>query len=380
MENKVKEFDLKLAKTISLIEESELFHDTSEICQGFSESHLLFLTSYLGITVAIAIADGQLYESEAEYIIKGIPKGIMLDEKMKNSLVQLNLSKAILAQGHSVTIPHYIAYLKNQMKEDDIVKVIKLLFSLGCADGELVPREEKLTIQIARRFGLPDGKIKQIRDYCLKNKLTKKPYDKEINLINKLKNVEQHFDKKRFVKPLKETQIQEFSASLETSPLFFFFKKKCPGVKQGELLFITSFLGTAFSFISSDQEIHEKEVSYIAHQFSLWYNLESDTLSTLVDICIYLTEQNSHIERFNKIYLEILSLLFDNQEKERFTVMLFNLADSDGDLSSIELVTIEKISKAFNLSEEKVRDLKNQAIGIEGSFKILKSASTWDML
>ena len=376
----MKEFDLKLAKAISLIEESELFEDTSEICQGFKEGHLLFLTSYFGITVAVAVADGKLFESEVDYITNGIPQSIKLSEEIKSSLVELNLSKALLANGYSVTIPHYISYLKKVMPEDDIIKIVKLLFFLGCADGNLSQEEEKLIIQMSRRFGLSDGKIKQIRDYSLKKKIDKSKTDKEVTLLKKAKSLEQKFDKKRFLKNLKDEDSTEYDLKLKQSPLYFSIKQTCSTVKLEDLLFITSYLGTAFSFIASDDDIHEKEISYIRSQFTLWYTLEEETINTLFDICIYLTEKKAHTEAYNLIYTEILSKLFDKQEKENFTLMLLNLAEKDDNISPLELLIIDKISETFDFDNETLTNLKNQANGIDGSFKIIKSASSWDML
>jgi uncharacterized tellurite resistance protein B-like protein len=376
----VQEFDLKLAKTISLIEESELFEDTSEICQGFKESHLLFLTSYFGITVAVAVADGKLFESEVDYIANGIPQSIKLSEEIKSSLVELNLSKALLANGYSVTIPHYISYLKKVMSEDDIIKIVKLLFFLGCADGNLSQEEEKLIIQMSRRFGLSDGKIKQIRDYSLKSKIEKLKVDKEVTFLKKAKSLEQVFDKKRFLNNLSDEDAMDFDLRLKQSPLYFSIKQICSTIKLEDLLFITSYLGTAFSLIASDGDIHEKEVSYIRSQFTLWYALEEDTINTLFDISIYLTEKKAHTEAYNLIYTEILSKLFDKQEKETFTIMLLNLAEKDDNISPLELLIVDKISETFDFDNETLANLKNQANGIDGSFKIIKSASSWDML
>ncbi len=376
----MKEFDIKLAKTVQMIESSELYVDTAEICKEFNEKHILFLTCWFGISVAVAIADKKLYESESQFITDSIPKGIKLDSRIKRALVELNLSKGLLHNGFSTTLPHYVSYLKATLKEEDMVKIIKMLFTLACADGEFNPQEEKLIIKIARRAGLQDQKIAKIRDYCIENKLFKVDDDKEITILKNLTPLKQKFEKKRFIQPFKTSIALEYEEKLAQSPLFYFIKQSCPNTQIDDLLFITSYLGTAFSFIASDNVVHEKEVSYIKSEFKQWYDLRTKTVDTLIDINIYLLEKKTQTEKFNDLFLEILSKLFDKQEKERFTIMLFNLADSDSDVSPIELLLVEKISKAFDLGQDKVNDIKDQAIGLDGSFKIIRSASTWDMM
>jgi uncharacterized tellurite resistance protein B-like protein len=375
----VEEFDLERAKNISLIEESELFEDTAEICKGSSEKHLLFLTCYFGVSIAVAIADGKLFASEVDYITNGIPKSIKISDEMKGALVELNLSKALLAKGFSTTIPHYITYLKKELEKEEIIKIVKLLFFLGCADGDLSTEEEKLLIHMSRRFGVTDKNIKQILDYSKQNKMVAKEDDKEITFLKNSEKIDQNFDLKRFLNNLKIKEGTDYDSKLKQSPLYFSIKQTFTDTPLQDLLFMTAYLGTAFSFILSDDDIHEKEVSYIRNQFTHWYNLEEKTEEVLFDICIYLTEKKAHTEELNEVYTEVLSRLFDKQEKQNFILMLLNLAEKDDNISPVELVIIEKISICFDMETEQLNDLKNQANGIDGSFRIIKSASTWDM-
>ncbi|MFT6631068.1 MAG: hypothetical protein ACJAS4_001014 [Bacteriovoracaceae bacterium] len=60
--------------------------------------------------------------------------------------------------------------------------------------------------------------------------------------------------------------------------------------------------------------------------------------------------------------------------------MLLNLAEKDDNISPLELLIVDKISETFDFDNETLANLKNQANGIDGSFKIIKSASSWDML
>ena len=52
----------------------------------------------------------------------------------------------------------------------------------------------------------------------------------------------------------------------------------------------------------------------------------------------------------------------------------------DDEVSNDELLYIENITSVFKFDQDKVDRVKDEALGIDGSFKVVRSASAWDMI
>jgi uncharacterized tellurite resistance protein B-like protein len=375
----MREYDYKLARTIQTIQDTELYENTSEICSSFSEHQRLYLTNYFGLTIAVSLADAKVYKSEIDYINNSLPKSLKIEQDIKNSLVELNVSHAVLAKGYSTALPHFVKYLDQNMDEEAKLKVIRLLFNLSLADGEMNPLENQLITNLSKRFSISEDKISAIRTHCKKSALSAEMKENiEVEFLKNIRNVyTQSSIHKKDLTVVTPEVMQAQMKIFKENPICFFIKKICKNLPESDLLFITSYLGLTFALISSDGEIHEKEVNYIKHEFSCWFEFNPKTIDMLIDLNIYISETKRLDYNLNDHYIDLLCLFLNIDEKINFTKILMNLAATDSHLSPFELMIIDKTTKKFNFKENQVKDIKEKALGLDGSYKIIRSSSIW---
>jgi uncharacterized tellurite resistance protein B-like protein len=376
----MKEYDFRLARTIQTIQDTELYENTSEICSTFTEHQKLYLTSYFALTIAVSLADGMIYKAEIDYISNSLPKNLKIDENTKDSLVELNVSHAILAKGYSTALPHFVKYLDQNMNEDAKLKVIRLLFNLALADGSMDPIEDKFITNLSRKFSISDDHISIIRKHCIDVASTKEEKENvELDFLKNIKTVppKESIHRKDLNDVSHEIIIGQMN-KFKDNPISFFIGKICKNLPNKDLLFITSYLGLSFSLIAADGEIHEKEVNYIKHEFSSWFQFEKQTIEMLIDLNIYISETKNLSDELNDHYINLLNLFLNSQERKNFATILINLAATDEKLSPLELNIINKVTDKFEFKEQLVNEIKDSALGLDGSYKIVHSSQKWD--
>lgn len=377
----MREFNYKTAQIVTEIENTAVFLATKEICPDYSEAQQLMLTSYLGLTISLATADSKIFQSEIDFIVKSLPKNLKLSDNEKDALVQMNVMQATFGQGYSVTTPYFCEYLKTNMNAESKANLVKLLFKLCYIDGDFSDSEKEMIKTIFKRLGATQEMVNAAKEEVSKftKSFSEEDRGTEVTFTKTLLKVTQKPQHKRYLRTVKKREIVGQLERVKKSPLYPYVERLSEQVDEMDLLFITCYLSVGFTIIGADDDIHEKEVAYLRSQFREFYELRGKFVDSYINTCIYLCEQKRFDQESLDDYIFILSRFFDKEERKRFALVLFNLADSDDEVSPLEMVVIEKILEHFEIEDEEAESIKDSALGIDGSFRIMRAASAWDM-
>lgn len=376
----MREYDVKLAKTQCIIEESELYKVVENVLgDKSSDAQNLFLCSFLGVTTPIALADKKLYTSEVDFIVSGFPSMIKLENDVKKSLTNIFLGKLALEKNLGTLIPHFVEYLRKKLKPKDLQKVVQILFLLGCADGELVESERKLIHQIAKRMDVPPDIVTKVETLCLEKQNAKVELDQELKLITQVVKFQEDIQIRKFVKTPDSQIEEELWQSLSQLEVTYIIERIFPKCSQKAKLLLMAYTGCIFENFKEPNSILEKEYKFLKSSLNSWFIITEKALDTFIDISIWAKEKGSFTKKTTDSYLKVLNEYLDNNEKEKFVEVLFNLSNSDNESSRKNILNPVHLANLLQIDEKIVKNIQDLTLGIEGSFKVIQSGSSWEL-